>query len=419
MPRSAARHTLGSMTAFLQAKLDGFRDKFDAKSARHGLLYPWWIALVSTVIQLGCTIVALGQRDVLLPPAPLAAAFLIILSSHIGQWITKEWVPWWIMAAPVLIGTAVLLAAPHGVSRSADFAPVIVMALAAEVTATDGPKAGLITTAASVAVILTVSGPWSAIPVLEVILGFVVGAMLWQQMRALVAERTSHAGEQARATLAERQRIAHEIHDLVAHSLSVTLLHVTGARRALQQDADVPEAVAALTEAERIGRQAMTDIRRTVGMLTSETASTSALPGAADIGDLVAGFQAAGLKVDYSADDGLSSLPDAEGLGIYRVVQESLANVAKHAPTAPARVAIRMGEDLTSVSVRNRRPARSPTHDGLGSGIAGMKSRAEQMGGQLQAGAEGDDWVVELVIPARVTGLPTTDPYCPVKRVPT
>ena len=123
--------------------------------------------------------------------------------------------------------------------------------------------------------------------------------MLRWQMRALAAERSERERERERATLAERQRIAREIHDLVAHSLSVTMLHVTGAKQALVEDHDVDDAVAALSDAEQVGRQAMAEIRRTVGVLATEPTGAHPLPCAEDIDALVAQVRDAGLPVDY------------------------------------------------------------------------------------------------------------------------
>lgn len=159
-----------------------------------------------------------------------------------------------------------------------DPAPISLGFAVGEVTATEGGRRGLVALAAGAAVLLTFGDYDSDVVPLfvgELVLGLVLGYMLRWQMRALAAEQSARHEERVRATLAERQRVAREIHDLVAHSLSVTLLHVTGVRRALEQDADIPEAIEALTDAERIERQAMADIRRTVGVLATDTSDTS------------------------------------------------------------------------------------------------------------------------------------------------
>jgi signal transduction histidine kinase len=240
---------------------------------------------------------------------------------------------------------------------------------------------------------------------LDVLLGFVIGGMLRAQMRALTAERAARVGERERATLAERERIAREIHDLVAHSLSVTLLHITGARHALR-DVDDPTAAgldvadvdAALADAEQVGRRAMADIRQTVSTLTNGPSATQALPGAADICGLVAQMELAGLDVEYVEEGDPAMLAHGTGLGLYRIAQESLANITKHAPGATARVRFSVDRRRARLTVRNALPPHHVTDDG-GSGIAGMRARAVQLGATVVAGPEDADWVVDVRLP--------------------
>jgi CheY-like chemotaxis protein len=126
-----------------------------------------------------------------------------------------------------------------------------------------------------------------------------------QLMHALVDAETKLADQ---AAAAERQRIAREVHDLVAHTLSVTMLHLTGARLALQ-DADVTEATAALMEAERAGREAVREMRQAVGLL-GKPSTGRALPGAADVPELIASYQHAGLRVAVDIHGDLGAIPD-------------------------------------------------------------------------------------------------------------
>src|SRR5207237_7269040 len=126
-----------------------------------------------------------------------------------------------------------------------------------------------------------------------------------------------------------RQRIAREIHDVVAHSLAVTMLHLTGARLALHRDPK--EAEQALLEAERLGRESLAEIRRTVGLLAPEGTGTAApMPTAVDIPQLVREFEAAGLDVDFELTCDAHALARATGLGLYRVAQESLSKAVWH-----------------------------------------------------------------------------------------
>lgn len=384
--------------------VDAYRARVEAKGALHDLAYPWWIPTFSAVGQIGFVIAAAAQRDILTSPTALLPIGLVVVP-HLVQFLTRAWIPWWLVAVLGLAGVTWLMAGYPVVAGPVDTAAAVLAIVVAEVAATDGPKVGLGVTVASILLLVT-TGRLDPVVyhLFEVLFGYVVGCMLSWQMRALAAERAARAGEHDRATLAERQRIAREIHDLVGHSLSVTLLHVTGARRALREDRDrddIDDAVAALSDAERVGRRAMADIRRTVGMLATGREDSRPLPTATDIDQLVSDMRAAGLDVDYEATGDLISLPPAVGLGIFRVVQESLANVARHAPSTPARVRLDMTSGRARVRVANRLPVKSPhpAPSGEGSGIAGMASRAEQLGGTLHAGPEHGQWLVDMMVP--------------------
>lgn len=393
------------MSASIPALAAQVRDRFEEKGARYGLAYPWWIALMGGGGQILCVVLAVGQRDLLTPPRAAALAVVLVAVPQVAQYFARAWVPWWFEVPVVLAAVAWLMTVPFDAQGPENLAPATAIFLTASVTATDGARAGLAATAASVGVLLTGNAygdhdPYLEIYLIEIVAGFVVGYMLRWQMRALAAERSDRERERQRATLAERQRIAREIHDLVAHSLSVTMLHVTGAKQALVEDQDVEDAVAALEDAEQVGRQAMAEIRRTVSVLAAEPSGAHPLPCAEDIDALVAQVRDAGLPVDYAGRGDLTRLSPAVGLGLYRVLQESLTNVAKHAPGETAEVRVDVGRSRATLSVRNRR--RHRTIDPEGSGRSGMASRAEQIGGELRAGPDERDpkqWVVELEVP--------------------
>jgi signal transduction histidine kinase len=239
-------------------------------------------------------------------------------------------------------------------------------------------------------------------------LGFVAGAWLigylMRTQRLLLAEqiRVQEAlAEHAAAD--ERRRIAREVHDVIAHSLSVTLLHVTGARRALQQDRDVDDAVEALEQAEQLGRQAMADIRRTVGLLDSgpkKGAQIAPEPGIDDIGVLVEDFERAGLAVTLSADGPTQRVSAAVGLAVYRIIQESLTNIAKHAPDSKSAVLLSISPTSVRLAVNSRLPAAvAATPSPEGRGLRGMRQRVELLGGAIDAGPTPDGWSVCAEIP--------------------
>ena len=149
-----------------------------------------------------------------------------------------------------------------------------------------------------------------------------------------------------RAAEEERHRLAREVHDLIAHSLAVTMLQMSGARLALAAG-DTDEALAALADAETAGRSAMAEIHRTVGLLGRGDEGTQPTDTVCRRrARLVDGFRNAGLDVAFHLDGDLAAVPMGTGLAAYRVVQESLSNAVKHAPGAPV--------DLRSASARDR-----------------------------------------------------------------
>lgn len=202
-----------------------------------------------------------------------------------------------------------------------------------------------------------------------------------------------------KAVTDERRRIAREVHDLVAHSLAVTMLHLTGARLALA-DGETAEAEAALASAEKLGRSSMAGIRQAVGLLaiTSDTLSWGPEPDLGDLPALIEDYTLAGVAVTMTQDGEPVGLDPATGLTLFRLVQESLANAARHAPGQPVLVHLRWTTGEIELSVRNAltgTAAAAPT----GHGLIGMRERAEQLGGRFMAGPHESTWMVEVALP--------------------
>jgi signal transduction histidine kinase len=401
--------------------LRAVRDRIEANCLPRGILYPWWVPVVSFGGQLACVVMALFLRDALWTPDLLLLTIPLVLVAPVVQLGFGKWLPWWLDSLPALVAAGWLISvSPDLGTAPIDAAPGLLAFVAAEITARDGLRPGIAVGAISYAILGAgaVLGPGIVgFPVHAILLevGFVVGAMLLWQMRALVAERERREATWQQATTAERERIAREIHDLVAHSLSVTLLHITGARHALSDvstgEADTTDAVgeadSALADAEQVGRRAMADIRRTVSAMADGSGSRQSLPGAADIAALVREVDQAGLHVEYDERGDLTQLADATGLGLYRIAQESLANVAKHSPGSTAQVTLSVARGSARLVVRNElNGARSRRADGPGSGLAGMHARAAQLGASLMAGPDGDDWLVDVRLGQRSLELP-------------
>lgn len=200
--------------------------------------------------------------------------------------------------------------------------------------------------------------------------------------------RLAHEALAHQAVANERRRIARDVHDIVAHTMSVTMLHLTAARLAVRRDPDA--AVAALEEAERHGRASMDDIRRVVRLLRTDEATTGeALPDDTDVPELVEEYVAAGSDVRLQVDGAIETLAPAHRLAVYRIVQESLSNAVRHG-RGPVEVSVAAANGCTEVDVRNRT---DPTHvpdPSIGAGLIGMRERVEALGGTFAAGPDGD-----------------------------
>jgi signal transduction histidine kinase len=244
--------------------------------------------------------------------------------------------------------------------------------------------------------------------IVGVLAGIVVGLAGRRQFQLVDRLREAQAALAHQAALEERRRIAREVHDVVAHSLTVTMLHLGAARLALGPGNE--EAAEALGEAERCGRQSLNDIRRTVGLLRAgnEPATEAALPHANEIAPLVERWGEAGLEVTLRVDGDLGELGPTVGLVVYRVVQEALSNVAKHAPGAVARVRLEVGGGRVRARVEDDGARTVPRREdeGAGLGLQGMRERVELLGGRLVAGPLGGGWVVEAVMALHDDGRP-------------
>ncbi|MFT4126474.1 MAG: histidine kinase [Gordonia sp. (in: high G+C Gram-positive bacteria)] len=321
----------------------------------------------------------------------LAAAVIVGIEPVFSLFVKAEWHQMPLLPVK-LAGTVVLF---WLVPVPGDVAPLL-LAIGATMSAAATPPRG--TAAHTVVYLATAIGGaiWHGSPqgwLYILMVGFAawVGVLLKIQLQLLETERR----EQAQQLALDRAAIAGEVHDVVAHSLSIVLLNVTAARRVLQEDADdVGDAVDALRDAERQGRVAMDDVRRTIELLRSDGAPVRAQPGLADLDALVDGFRRAGSTVAFTSRAPATALTSATELAVFRVVQESLSNAARHAAGQPVTVDVGPGESGTYV-VRVRNPlAAGGGRRGRGYGLAGMASRVTNTGGRLRAGMVDDRWCV-------------------------
>lgn len=285
-----------------------------------------------------------------------------------------------------------------------DTSPILLTVIAGEVVAIGTPRIGIPFTLVAMAELITfhLLGPgmnWLPFYLIFVALGACVGALMRYQRRFLHQEREQQTIRAAQAADEERRHIARDVHDVIAHSLSITLLHLTAARHALQTDHDVDDAIAALTDAERLGRQAMADIRRTIKVLDTHPSNPAATPGLADFDDLIGEFARSGLAIDYLRTGETEPVSATIGLALYRIGQESLANVIKHAPNAIVHVRLMVDATTTNLIVHNTMPSGLSVHLAPGFGLPGMRQRAELIGGRILAGPSDGGWSVYVQFP--------------------
>ncbi len=230
--------------------------------------------------------------------------------------------------------------------------------------------------------------------------------LLNQELHAMNDLRVQHAA------VAERTRIASEVHDVVAHSLTVVMLHLTGARRALATDPQ--RADEALARAETVGRDSLDSIRQVMGLLRDPgTGRDVSQPGLADISALVDGYRTAGLALEVVDRIDASDVDPTVQLVAYRVVQESLANALQHAPGSSCAVTVERSTGELRVEVINAAATVATTARSAraGLGLRGMIERVRAVGGELTAGPSADGgWRVSARIPSRAdTGQRSLD----------
>jgi signal transduction histidine kinase len=232
----------------------------------------------------------------------------------------------------------------------------------------------------------------------EVVWGIVFGgaicviAYTLQRRTARAAELEERAArlerereERTRAAVeAERRRIARELHDVIAHTVSVMTVQAGAARLLLDDDPE--RAIGPLLSVEETGRQALTEIRRLfeVTREDGDDVPFGPRPGIANLDALVEHARQAGLPVELAVEGKPATLSPGLELAAYRVVQEALTNSLKHAGRTTARVGVRYGRDALDLEIVDR--GRGPTRrEGTGHGLIGMRERVALYGGELEA----------------------------------
>ena len=253
--------------------------------------------------------------------------------------------------------------------------------------------------------------PWIAIPAFLIMYGtaWIVGDN-FRTRRAYTEEleRAAHQAEAQRAAEArnavaeERTRIARELHDVVAHSMSVMVVQAGAARRVL--GTDPAQAGVALEAIETTGRESLDEMRRILGVLRSDDEQLELAPAPTldDFAKLIEHCEQAGLPVEFAVDGDPVSLPASVEMSAYRIVQESLTNTLKHAGPAKATVRLLYDSDELSITVHDDGRGTATQSTGGGQGLIGMRERVEAFGGTLRAGPRaGGGFTVTAVFPTR------------------
>jgi signal transduction histidine kinase len=299
---------------------------------------------------------------------------------------------YWRRRAPlVVLGVALAAWAATLGSGYADLGGVTIVALYSlgrYATADRWAHAGVAAAVAVVGVdILTGPAPWG-----EAIFGGVVLFVAWYVGRRLRlrTERAAQlqreqAAEARRIVIEERARIARELHDVVAHRVSLMTVQAGAAKAVAAED---PEgARRAMAAVEEAGRQALDELRHLLGVLRPETGldGLGPQPGLADLPRLVEQIRGAGVDVSLATDGVPAGLPARVDLFAYRIVQEALTNVLKHAGPG-ARTEVRLGTDRSGIVIEVVDDGRGATGEGArGHGLVGMRERALLLGGTLDA----------------------------------
>jgi signal transduction histidine kinase len=235
---------------------------------------------------------------------------------------------------------------------------------------------------------LLVFGPW--------LVGRIVAARneLAAELRDKANRLEREQEKQAQLAVAEeRTRIARELHDVVAHNVSVMVVQAAAARRMIDHDAS--KAKEALGSVEQTGRSALREMRRVVGMLgqADEELALAPQPSVDELDWLIERAREAGLEVDLTIEGEKKRLESGVDLSAFRIVQEALRNTLKHAGPARAQVTLRYRENDVEVDVSdNGRGVRAPLDNGAvtGHGLLGMRERVAMLGGEIEAGYRKD-----------------------------
>ena len=345
-------------------------------------------------------------------PLPLAITLALVTSLPVA-WRSRQ--P--LLAAALVLagnGACAYAAAPH----QAAFQPFVALALVAYSVGShyEGPlwpPAGLAVAAVPLFVAAVVHGQsaGNAIPnYVWLLAAWAVGRTVrsWRQKSAALELANRELAEQRElqaqaAVTIERGRIARELHDVVAHNVSMMVVQAGAAQRVLE--GPQPDVRNALEAIAHTGRQTVDEMRTLLGVLreTNDPTALKPQPGLAELERLVDGIRSAGLPVTLRVEGDPQGLPQALDVSAFRIVQEALTNTLKHAGPARADVVVRYEPGAVTLEVRDSGAGKA-NGSGTGHGLVGMRERVAMFGGELDAAAQpGGGFAVRARLPVDAT----------------
>jgi signal transduction histidine kinase len=360
---------------------------------------------------------ALAVSIVALVADPSSGADLVLVAIPVAAFALWAYVPGVPLPAVALIVVVPVVAAQRG----GDLEPLL---FDASLLAFVGGRWSRSPTTAALLGLLAIASPLVAALIQdpsEIVVGvWILGvAFPWAVGRAFARQLTLAAQlEETRreldqqALLAERRRIARDVHDLVGHGLAAVMLQVTSARHVLRRDPAAAEE--ALRSAEGLGRRSMRELRQTVALLRSgeDAGVQPPLPSAQEIAALVEHARMGGLAVELRTRGDLSRVAPSVGVALYRIAQEALANAARHAPHGRTVVGLELADGRVILEVETSgSPIGAPADDSTrtGYGLIGMRERATSLGGEFVAGPTSNGWRVRCRLPLEASGERTAE----------
>ncbi|WP_169814810.1 sensor histidine kinase [Nocardia crassostreae] len=378
-------------------------------------LAPWQTLLLTTVAAVAAAAVVFAT---LLAATDISAAGAVVLAVVQGAAVfvaTRSPYPGWALslvalsAASILTDTKVELWVDPVLNSH--FIVLGIGAIRATARAAAITWAATVATALAFALYLRPTECPMGVAGSALVSGLVLSTVV--AVRALAATSTSLRRErdsterqrQLTALWEERARIARELHDVVAHHMTVIAIQAEAAQH--RDPAIAPETKARLATIRTSATDALGEMRHILGVLRTGDTTLLPQPTLPDIPDLIASVRAGGTPIDLKITGDTSTVPATAGLSSYRIVQEALSNAIRHAPGSPVNIDITITPHLVRIHVANPHTPSPTATPGSGHGLLGMRERVTMLGGTLEAGSNGNGkYTVTAALPIRGGDFP-------------